>query len=488
MNKGKLSLSVLALFAICQTFGFGGLVYAAGAGSVVINEVAWAGSSDSGNNEWIELYNSTGSSVDLSGWYISDDAGASPYALSGAIPANGYYLIEDSEVSVPSVIADAIINLSLANSGDSLVLFDSTGAIIDSVNSSGGAWFAGSGTTWATMQRMDVSVSGDLAGNWGSGIGTPKALNVASVLPATKADVLMSVSSSTPIVGDVVTLNVNVSGAKDLFSYGSEIVYDPAVLVLESVNRGAFLGQSGAVSTSFQYGLKDSVEGKLLVAEARTQDTKSGVSGDGILFTVEFEVVGGEGSASSLTFGTDSFLSDLSADISTDFSGVNLTPQNATADPITGLQISEDSQRYAIKLAWVAPLTGADKYKVFRMNARGVWVLIGESAQVGFVDSDAVLSGGKIVPNVEYKYKVVAVKGRAESVESVISGLDKRGIKGDNNRSDFVDGRDLEKLARHFAQDDAQSGFDSLIDTTYDGLIDGSDLIDLGLAFAQGYK
>ena len=41
--------------------------YDAGNGDIVINEVSWAGSADSSNDELIELYNGTGVEVDLSG-------------------------------------------------------------------------------------------------------------------------------------------------------------------------------------------------------------------------------------------------------------------------------------------------------------------------------------------------------------------------------------------------------------------------------------
>jgi len=59
---------------------------------VVINEVAWSGSVDAANDEWLELYNNTNAPVDLTGWKILDDV-TSEYALSGVIPANGYFLI-----------------------------------------------------------------------------------------------------------------------------------------------------------------------------------------------------------------------------------------------------------------------------------------------------------------------------------------------------------------------------------------------------------
>jgi hypothetical protein len=38
---------------------------------VVINEVAWAGTSTTKTtDEWIELYNPTGTAVDLTGWHL----------------------------------------------------------------------------------------------------------------------------------------------------------------------------------------------------------------------------------------------------------------------------------------------------------------------------------------------------------------------------------------------------------------------------------
>ena len=77
--------------------------------AVVINEVAWAGSSASAYDEWIELYNTTGSAINLTGWKIVDDNGAQTYNLSGTIPANGYFLIERTQ-AVTSVTADVLVS------------------------------------------------------------------------------------------------------------------------------------------------------------------------------------------------------------------------------------------------------------------------------------------------------------------------------------------------------------------------------------------
>jgi beta-lactamase superfamily II metal-dependent hydrolase len=142
---------------------------------VVINEIAWSGSASNTNDEWIELYNPTSSTVSLTGWKIVSDGGTRIYNLSGSIPAGGYFLVERTQ-TVTSVTADLLVsNLILTNTGNKLDLQDATGKTVDLVNSTGGAWFAGDNTTaHHTMERVSASVSGDLASNWKSNSGTKR--------------------------------------------------------------------------------------------------------------------------------------------------------------------------------------------------------------------------------------------------------------------------------------------------------------------------
>jgi beta-lactamase superfamily II metal-dependent hydrolase len=134
--------------------------------AVVINEVAWAGSAASASDEWIELYNTTNSAINLSGWRIVDDGGVQIYNLSGTIAAKGYFLIERSQAAT-SVTGDLLVSgLSLANTGDSLELQDTGGGRIDSVNYTGGAWYAGTTTGYYTMERKQATVGGSAASNW----------------------------------------------------------------------------------------------------------------------------------------------------------------------------------------------------------------------------------------------------------------------------------------------------------------------------------
>lgn len=133
---------------------------------VVINEVAWVGSSANSLDEWIELYNTTGAAISLTGWRIVDDGGAQTYNLSGTIAAGGYYLIERTTNST-SVAGDiTIAGLSLANTGDALELQDAGGGRVDSVNYTGGAWYAGTTSGYYAMERKKATGGGSTASNW----------------------------------------------------------------------------------------------------------------------------------------------------------------------------------------------------------------------------------------------------------------------------------------------------------------------------------
>lgn len=477
------------------------VVHAAAPGTVVINEVAWAGSADSSADEWLELYNTTGVAVDLSGWKLTDDgADVMIFPVGATIAPFGYILIEDSENAVSNVVADYLVGLSFANTGDALQLLDETSSVVDSVNGSGGAWYAGSSTTSASMERVDA-LSGDVASNFADSIGgigalasagaqivgTPGKINSVSVPQVGQPTISADFTVSTALVGDIIRLEVVASDVSELFAYGNTLQYDSGKLEYQGATVGDFLSQSGTVGTSFYSGLAGGQVGELVVAEARTMDPKLGISGSGTLFTVDFKVLAGEGESLQVTFGSDSFASSPSGDLAVNFSGSSIDILMGVVEPITNLQVTEGESRYQIRLSWTASVSSPDHYRVERMDAHGDWVILAGVTDTEFVDKDGVTGGGSIIPNLVYNYRVTAVKGSLTSDIVQISGQDGRGLKGDNNRSDFVDGRDLERLALHFTETDVSSGFDPLVDTTYDAQVNGNDLIDIGATFAQYY-
>jgi len=149
------------------------------AGTVVINEVAWAGHSGYTSDEWIELYNTGSSSVNLTGWKLYEGGGATLIiTLSGSIAGKGYFLIErDDNNTVSNIAADTVGTFGgngLLNTGEYLQLKDSAGVLKDEVNCSAG-WFAGQASPgYYSMERKNPSVSGNTSTNWAANNGVTR--------------------------------------------------------------------------------------------------------------------------------------------------------------------------------------------------------------------------------------------------------------------------------------------------------------------------
>ena len=60
--------------------------------AVQISEIAWMGSVESANHEWIELHN-TGAAVDLTGWILHDENNLT-IELSGTLRSGVYAVLE----------------------------------------------------------------------------------------------------------------------------------------------------------------------------------------------------------------------------------------------------------------------------------------------------------------------------------------------------------------------------------------------------------
>jgi len=184
---------------------------------VVLSEIAWAGTPADAAAEWIELANLGTSSVNLDGWSIawyektgeiparetwreielagtigpctssSDASDGVVFSLIGdgvwsmfdarwAPPrADGYFLLErGTDDVVANVPADQIYGspadafYDLPDAGAAVFLIDANGRLVDSANAQyedRTGWIAGSATTGASMERVDVS-RGDYASNW----------------------------------------------------------------------------------------------------------------------------------------------------------------------------------------------------------------------------------------------------------------------------------------------------------------------------------
>lgn len=141
--------------------------------NVVINEVAWMGTTVSSNDEWIELRNLTDAEIDLNNWVLQAQDGSPEIKLTGKIVGNGFYLLERTDDdSAPNITANQIYTGALSNAGEILILQNADGVVIDTIENAN-PWPAGDNTTKQTMSRADN-------GTWQNSAvanGTPRTAN-----------------------------------------------------------------------------------------------------------------------------------------------------------------------------------------------------------------------------------------------------------------------------------------------------------------------
>jgi hypothetical protein len=145
-------------------------------GPVIINEIAWMGTKDSANGEWIELKNISGSTASMGGWeLVNQNEKIKVVFKSGAkIGSDDFYLLERGSADfLPNIKADNFFTGSLKNSGDSFRLFNKNCDLIDEVMASSG-WPAGDNATKRTMERDSKTLEWYTSKEIG---GTPKAEN-----------------------------------------------------------------------------------------------------------------------------------------------------------------------------------------------------------------------------------------------------------------------------------------------------------------------
>jgi len=488
--KRQFSLMLIAMMMLQSTMQVS-TAFAAEVEQVVINEIAWAGTGDGSNDEWIELYNPGNEDIDLSNWYIKDDGSTFYRIESGVIKSHGFFLIEDKEEAVNNVKSDAIIGISLANSGDSLVLFDDDDRKVDAVNEAGEAWYAGDAATHASMERIDP-LGDDVAENWATGqegaalardggaiLGSPGVFNRAFDGDGAK------VSIEAGEVGEFVELAVKIEEAEDLYAYGFDLLYDETVLEFDSAEESDFLSADGA-QTAFNFALAGGEEGDLVIGNARLINPAEGIDGDSELVSLKFKVLDDEVEETEVRFGPKSFISDSTGKVAAAFSPVKIKLAEANVPPVAigsvqNLTVKESDQRYSLTLNWAAPAGGADSYVVEKASPKGEFNVIGNTAELAFVDAE------DLVPGVQYHYRVSAVKDGISAVPVETNGMDERGIVGDNDRSDRVDGADIEALARAYASEFGDESYEPEVDGNFDGVIDGNDLIDIGVNFGISY-
>jgi hypothetical protein len=144
-------------------------------GDIIITEVMQNPSINADpNGEYFEVYNTTGSPIDMSGWIIKDDltAAESHTIVSLIVPANGYAVIGNAAVPNGGVTMDYTYgnDISLGNGTDGLII-ECSSTTIDQVIWDNGATFPDpSGASMELSTTAFNSTDNDLGSNWGTAV------------------------------------------------------------------------------------------------------------------------------------------------------------------------------------------------------------------------------------------------------------------------------------------------------------------------------
>jgi hypothetical protein len=180
---------------------------------VIFNEIAWMGSTNSSNDEWIELKNISGVTVDISSWQIFDKTGNIKIAIPNGtiLSANQIILLErTNDDSVPGIPADLIFVGAINNTDETLSLYDDSCKLIDQTKANPD-WPAGDKDTFKTMERGNDLTWHTYCGNTGKG--SPKEENSLGCVTTT------TVSTTTTTIPS--------SNNEEVNSYLSDIKWHP---------------------------------------------------------------------------------------------------------------------------------------------------------------------------------------------------------------------------------------------------------------------
>lgn len=179
--------------------------------SLVINEIMYAPTTGTGK-EWFEIYNKSSNPVNLANWKWKDATSTQHTITTQAvnIPANGFAVVCEDSAAVklfypnnPGIYLQSTGWSALNNTGDNLVLFNSTGTIIDSITFTS-SW--GGSANNKSLERISYTAPTNQQSNWGTCVSTigatPNKVNSLTPKPNDLALNKITFSRTLPALGD----------------------------------------------------------------------------------------------------------------------------------------------------------------------------------------------------------------------------------------------------------------------------------------------
>ncbi len=194
------------------------VISAGGFDSLVVNEIMYAPTTGAGK-EWFEIYNKTSNPVNLQNLKLKDATTSiqtiTTQALS--IPAGGFVVLCEDSAAVKSYYPNnpgIYIQTSwsaLNNTGDNVIIMNSSGVVIDSVTFLS-SW--GGSTNNRSLERISVTGNSNQQSNWGSCVAvigaTPNKVNSLTPKPNDLALNSITFSRTIPALGDTLRITAQV--------------------------------------------------------------------------------------------------------------------------------------------------------------------------------------------------------------------------------------------------------------------------------------
>jgi PKD repeat protein len=126
------------------------------ANSIVINELL--AHSDNEAADWIELHNTSASAIDISGWYLSDDALALQkyeFPEGSIVPAQGFLVVSEHLDFNSAGNPAALIPFALSEGGEEVFLSSGSGGVLTGYRSQEDFGASRRGETWGRYTASD---------------------------------------------------------------------------------------------------------------------------------------------------------------------------------------------------------------------------------------------------------------------------------------------------------------------------------------------
>jgi len=218
---------------------------------ITINEINYRSINEGENIDFVELYNSSANTINLSGWTLTDGI-AFKFSAGSTISAGGYVVVaanpSDCQTAFGINSVHGPFTGNLSSGGDEVKLRDNNYTVIDEVDyESWNEWpsvrYLNGGVSPVSIQKLNSDLLSKHAGSWASAAPTPKAANNGVLVSnASSVPVISSVSKkpNAPLSNQAVTIKTKVYNASSLNSSLS------VNLQYQVVDAGSYINKSSA--------------------------------------------------------------------------------------------------------------------------------------------------------------------------------------------------------------------------------------------------